>query len=73
MAVLKTSFRFPEINLCFVTSAQEAGHLTPKKIPREGAFDQRKGSHGGEFNQKKIKNVKCPGVSPGGGNRHPWI
>ena len=53
MAVLKTSFRFPEINLCFVTSAQEAGHLTPKKIPREGAFDQRKGSHGGEFNQKK--------------------
>ena len=31
MAVLKTSFRFPEINLGFVTSARGAGHLTPKK------------------------------------------
>ena len=43
MAVLKTSFRFPEINLGFVTLAGIVGNLT-----------------------KKIKNVKCPGVSPGG-------
>ena len=76
MAVLKTSFRFPEINLGFVTSARGAGHLTPKKSLGRGAFDQRKGLHGGEFDKKKIKNVKCPGVSPGGGgggHGHPWI
>ena len=53
MAVLKTSFRFPEINLSFVTSARGAGHLTPKKSLGRGAFDQRKGPHGGEFDQKK--------------------
>ena len=77
MAVLKTSFRFPEFNLGFVTSARGVGHLTPKKCPGRRAFDQRKGLHGGEFDQKKIKNVKCPGVSPGGGggggHGHPWI
>ena len=61
MAVLKTSFRFPEINLGFVTSARGAGHLTPKKSLGRGAFDQRKGPHGEEFDQKK-----CPGVSQGG-------
>ena len=53
MAVLKTSFRFPEINLGFVTSAWGAGHLTPEKSPGRGAFDQRKGPYGGEFDQKK--------------------
>ena len=56
MAVLKTSFRFPEINLGFVTSARGAGHLTPQKSLGRGAFDQRKGPHGGEFDQK---NKKC--------------
>ena len=64
MAVLKTSFRIPEVNLGFVTSARGAGHLTPKKSLGRGAFDQRKGPHGREFDQKK--NVKCPGVSRGG-------
>ena len=53
MAVLKTSFRFPEINLGFVTSARGAGHLTPKKSLGRGAFFQRKGPQGGEFDQKK--------------------
>ena len=54
MVVLKTSFRFPEINLGFFTSARGgAGHLTPKKSIGRGAFDQRKGPHGGEFDQKK--------------------
>ena len=38
-----------------------------KKSLGRGAFDQRKGPHGGEFDQKKILNVKCPGVSPEGG------
>ena len=47
--MLKTLFRFPEINLGFVTSAWGAGHLTPKKSLGRGAFDQRKGPHGGEF------------------------
>ena len=30
MVVLKTSIRFPEINLGLVTSARGAGYLTPK-------------------------------------------
>ena len=71
--MLKTSFRFSEFNLVFVTSARGAGHLTPKKSLGRGAFKQRKGPHGGEFDQKKIKNIKCPGVSRGGGHGHPWI
>ena len=54
MAVLKTSFRFPEINLGFGISAHGAGHLTPKKSLGRGAFDQRKGPHGGEFDQKNF-------------------
>ena len=45
-----------------------AGHLTPKKSLGRGAFDQRKGPHGGEFDQKNIKNFKCQG-----GYGHPWI
>ena len=52
MLVWKTSFRFPEINLGFVTSARGAEHLTPKKFLGRGSFDQRKGPHGGEFDQK---------------------
>ena len=75
MAVLKTSFRFPEINLGLVTSARGAGHLTPKKPLRGGggAFDQRKGPHGGEFDQKN-KKCQMPGGQPGaGGHGHPWI
>ena len=42
MAVLKTLFRFPEINLGFVISAQGAGHLTPKISLGRGAFDHAK-------------------------------
>ena len=38
MAVLKTSFRLPEIDLDFVASAWGAGHLTPKNSL--GGFDQ---------------------------------
>ena len=60
MVVLKTLFRIPEINLGFVTSAWGAGHLTPKKSLGRGVFDQRKGPHGREFDQKK----KCQ--MPGG-------
>ena len=56
-----------------VTSAQGAGHLTPKKSLGRGAFEQRKGPHGGEFDQKKNKKCQMPGVSPGGGGHgHPW-
>ena len=53
MAVLKTPFRFREINLDFATSARGTGHLTPTKSLGRGAFDQRKGPHGGEIDQKK--------------------
>ena len=53
MAVLKTSYRFPEINLGFVTWARGAGNLTPNISLGRGAFDQRKGPHGGEIDQKK--------------------
>ena len=69
MAVLKTSFRFPEINLGFVTSARGGRHLTPKKSQGRGAFDQRKGPHGGEFDQKKMSNARR---SAPGGYGHPW-
>ena len=75
IAVLKTSFRFPEINLGFVTSARGAGLLTPKIFQGRGAFDQRKGPHGGEFDQKKFK-CQMPGGQPEGGggvHGHPWI
>ena len=61
MAVLKISFRFPEINLGFVTSALGAGHLTPKKSLGRGTFDQRKGPHDGEFDQKKFKMSNARG------------
>ena len=64
MAVLKTSFRFPEINLGFVTSARGTGHLTPKK------------SLGGHLTKERSRlvgnltkmNKKCqmPGGQPGG-------
>ena len=67
MAVLKTSFRFPEINLSFVTSTRGAGHLTPKKSLGRRAFDQRKGPHGGEFDQKKIKMSIAWGSAREGG------
>ena len=67
MEVLKTSFMIPEINLGFVTSARGAGHLTgPKKFLGRGTFDQRKGPHGGEFDQKNFE-CQMPGGQPGGG------
>ena len=69
MAVSKTSFRFPEINLGFVTSARGAGHLIPKKSLGTRAFDQIKSPHGREFDQKKCQ---MPGGQPGG-HGHPWI
>ena len=58
MAVSKTSFRFPEINLGFATSARGAGHSIPKKSLGTRAFDQRKSPHGGEFDQKKMSNAR---------------
>ena len=73
MAVLKTSFRFPEINLGFVTSARGAGHLTPKKSLARGAFDQRKGPDSGKFDQKNKKMSNAWGSAGGGGHGHPWI
>ena len=69
--MLKTSFRFPEINLGFVTSARGAGLLTPKIFQGRGAFDQRKGPHGGEFDQKKFK-CQMPGGQPEGGGGGAW-
>ena len=67
MAVLKTSFRFPEINLGFVASAWGAGYLTPEKFQGRGAFDQRKGPHGGEFDQKKkMSNARGSAQGEGG-------
>ena len=60
MAVLKTSFRFPEINLGFVISARGAGHLTPKKSLGRGHLTKERARMVGNLT-KKIKNVKCPG------------
>ena len=66
MAVLKTSFRFPEINLDFVTSARGAGHLTPKKSLGRGHLAKERARMVG--NLTKI-NKKCQmrGGQPGGG------
>ena len=51
-----------------------AGHLIPKKSLGRGAFDQRKGPHGGEFDQKKKKsNARESARGGGGGDRHSWI
>ena len=72
MAVLKTSFRFPEINLGFVTSALGAGHLIPKKSLGRGAFDQRKGPRMVENFTKKNKKCQLSEGQPGGAG-HPWI
>ena len=71
MAVLKTSFRFPEINLGFVASAWGAGYLTPEKFQGRGAFDQRKGPHGGEFDQKKKCQMPGGQLRGRGGHGHP--
>ena len=70
MAVLKTSFRFLEINLGFVTSAWGAGHLTPKNPYRGGHLTKERARMVGNLT-KKIKNAKCQGVSLGGGGE-PW-
>ena len=67
MTVLKTSFWNQSRFQCHFTPG--AGHLTPKKSLGRGAFDQRKGPHGGEFDQKKCQ---MPGGQPGGGHGHPW-
>ena len=67
MVVLKTSFRFPEINLGFVTSVQGEGHLTPKKSQGRGHLTKERAHMVGNLTKKKIKNVKCAGVSQGGG------
>ena len=56
----KDSFRFPEIHLDFIALARGAGHLTPKKSLGRGAFEQRKGPQGGEFDQK-IQKCQMPG------------
>ena len=71
MLVWKTSFRFPEINLGFVTSARGAEHLTPKKFLGRGSFDQRKGPPWWGI---WPKNCQMPGSQlMGGGHGHPWI
>ena len=67
MVVLKTSFRFPEINLGFVTSVQGEGHLTPKKSLGRGHLTKERARIVVNLTKKKIKNVKCAGVSQGGG------
>ena len=41
--------------------------MTPKKSVGRGAFDQRKGPHGGKFDQKINKKCQMPGGHSGGG------
>ena len=72
MAVLKTSFRFPEINLGFVTSAWGAGHLTPKKSIGRGHLTKERARMVGNLTKKKKSQM--PGGQPGGGGQgHLWI
>ena len=71
MAVLKTSFRFPKINLGFVTSARGAGHLTPKNSLGRGHLTKERARMVRNLTKKKKKS-QTPGVSSGGGHGHPW-
>ena len=64
MAVLKTSFRFAEINLGFVTSARGAGHLTPKKSLGRGHLTKERARMVGNLTKKKCQ---MPWAQPGGG------
>ena len=66
MAVLKTSSRFPEINLGFVTSARGAGHLTPKISLRRGHLTKERARMVRNLT-KKNKKCQMPGAQPGGG------
>ena len=65
MAVLKISFRFPEINLGFVTSARGAGHLTPKKSLGRGHLTKERARMVGNLT-KKYKKCQMSGGQPGG-------
>ena len=72
MAVLKTSFRFPEINLGFVTSAQGTGHLTPNKSLGRGHLTNERAHMVGKLTKKNFK-CQMPGGQPGGGGvGGPW-
>ena len=64
--MLKTSFRFIEINLGFVTSAQGAGHLTPKLSLGRGHLTKERARMVGNLT-KKNKKCQMPGGSAGGG------
>ena len=72
MAVLKTSFRFPEINLGFVTSAWGAGHLTPEKSLGRGHLTKERARIVGNLT-KKNKKISNAWGSAWGEHGHPWI
>ena len=72
MVVLKTSIRFPEINLGLVTSARGAGYLTPKKPLGRGYLTKERARMVGNLT-KKNKKCQMAGGQPGGGHGHPWI
>ena len=63
MAVLKTSFRFPEINPGFVISARGAGHLTPKNPLGRGHLTKERARMVGNLTKKKCQ---MPEGQPGG-------
>ena len=68
--MLRDLFRFPEIDLagfCRFNLGGGGGHLTPKKSLGRGVFHQRKGPHGGEFDQKNKKMSNAQGSARGGG------
>ena len=55
MAVLKTSFRFPEINLGFVASAWGAGYLTLEKFLGRGHLTKERAHMVGNLTKKKCQ------------------
>ena len=74
MAVLRTLFRFNEINLGFVTSARGTGHLTPKKSIVRGHLTKERACMVGTLTKK---NKKCQMLGGQHGDRegwhgHPW-
>ena len=66
MAVLKTSFKFPEISLGFITSTRGAGHLTLKKSLGRGHLTKERARMVGNLT-KKSKKCQMPEGQPGGG------
>ena len=65
--MLRTLFRFNEINLGFVTSARGTGHLTPKKSIVRGHLTKERACMVGTLTKKNKKMSNAWGSARGWG------